>query len=88
MEEEFVKEHRIKELTAKDKDEDIIKNVIKAKAELECAINNFEYAENDEYQMIRLPYHGGCEMTVYLPKDSVVADKWSYKDYLYQLELE
>ena len=45
MEEEFVKEHRIKELTAKDKDEDIIKNVIKAKAELECAINNFEYAE-------------------------------------------
>ena len=25
----------------------IIKNVIKAKAELECAINNFEYAEND-----------------------------------------
>ena len=47
MEEEFVKEHRIIELTAKDKDEDIIKNVIKAKAELECAINNFEYAEND-----------------------------------------
>ena len=47
MEEEFVKEHRINELTAKDKDEDIIKNVIKAKAELECAINNFEYAEND-----------------------------------------
>ena len=33
MEEEFVKEHRIKELTAKDKDEDIIKNVIKAKSE-------------------------------------------------------
>ena len=47
MEEEFVKEHRIKELTAKDKDEDIIKNVIKAKSELECVINNFEYAEND-----------------------------------------
>ena len=47
MEEEFVKEHRIKELTAKDKDEDIIKNVIKAKSELECSINNFEYAEND-----------------------------------------
>mgnify|MGYP004509554221 FL=1 len=47
MEEEFVKEHKIKELTAKDKDEDIIKNVIKAKSELECSINNFEYAEND-----------------------------------------
>ena len=47
MEEDFVKEYKIKELTAKDKDEDIIKNVIKAKAELECAINNFEYAEND-----------------------------------------
>ena len=31
--------------------------------------DHFEYAENDEYQMIRLPYHGGCEMTVYLPKD-------------------
>ena len=30
--------------------------------------DHFEYAENDEYQMIRLPYHGGCEMTVYLPK--------------------
>ena len=50
--------------------------------------DHFEYAENDEYQMIRLPYHGGCEMTVYLPKDSVVADKWSEKDYLYQLGLE
>lgn len=47
MEEDFVKEYKIKELTAKDKDKDIIKNVIKAKAELECAINNFEYAEND-----------------------------------------
>ena len=50
--------------------------------------DHFEYAENDEYQMIRLPYHGGCEMTVYLPKDSVVTDKWSEKDYLYQLGLE
>ena len=50
--------------------------------------DHFEYAENDEYQMIRLPYHGGCEMTVYLPKDSVVADKWSEKDYHYQLGLE
>lgn len=50
--------------------------------------DHFEYAENDEYQMIRLPYHGGCEMTVYLPKDSITADKWSEKDYLYQLGLE
>lgn len=50
--------------------------------------DHFEYAENDEYQMIRLPYHGGCEMTVYLPKDSAAADKWSEKDYLYQLGLE
>lgn len=50
--------------------------------------DHFEYAENDEYQMIRLPYHGGCEMTVYLPKDSTAADKWSEKDYLYQLGLE
>ena len=31
---------------------------------------------------------GGCEMTVYLPKDSTAADKWSEKDYLYQLGLE
>lgn len=50
--------------------------------------DHFEYAENDEHQMIRLPYHGGCEMTVYLPKDSTAADKWSEKDYLYQLGLE
>ena len=50
--------------------------------------DHFEYAENDEYQMIRLPYHGGCEMTVYLPKDSITTDKWSEKDYLYQLGLE
>ena len=50
--------------------------------------DHFEYAENDEYQMIRLPYHGGCEMTVYLPKDSVASDKWSEKDYLYQLGLD
>ena len=50
--------------------------------------DHFEYAENDEYQMIRLPYHGGCEMTIYLPKDSTAADKWSEKDYLYQLGLE
>lgn len=50
--------------------------------------DHFEYAENDEYQMIRLPYHGGCEMTVYLPKDSTAADKWSEKDYLYQLGFE
>ena len=50
--------------------------------------DHFEYAENDEYQMICLPYHGGCEMTVYLPKDSTAADKWSEKDYLYQLGLE
>ena len=47
MEENFVKEYKIKDYTAKDKDEDIIKNVIKAKSELECSINNFEYAEND-----------------------------------------
>ena len=47
MEENFVKEYKIKELTAKDKDQDIITNVIKAKLELECSINNFEYAESD-----------------------------------------
>lgn len=55
MEEDFVKEYKIKELTAKDKDKDIIKNVIKAKAELECAINNFEYAENDLIDYFSIP---------------------------------
>ncbi len=47
MEEDFVKEYKIKNYTAKEKDEDIIRNVIKAKSELECSINNFEYAERD-----------------------------------------
>ena len=33
MEEDFVKEYKIKELTAKDKDKDIIKNVIMKESE-------------------------------------------------------
>lgn len=43
---------------------------------------HFDYAENDDYQMIRLPYYGDCEMTVYLPKDTATADKWSDEGYL------
>ncbi len=44
--------------------------------------DHFDYAENDDYQMIRLPYYGDSEMTVYLPKDTTTADKWSEADYL------
>ena len=43
---------------------------------------HFDYAENDDYQMIRLPYYGDSEMTVYLPKDAATADKWSDEGYL------
>lgn len=44
--------------------------------------SHFDYAENDDYQMVRLPYYGNCEMTVYLPKDEATADKWSEEGYL------
>ena len=44
--------------------------------------DHFDYAENDDYQMIRLPYYGDSEMTVYLPKDAATADKWSDEGYL------
>ncbi len=43
---------------------------------------HFDYAESDDYQMVRLPYYGNCEMTVYLPKDEATADKWSEEGYL------
>ncbi len=43
---------------------------------------HFDYAESDDYQMIRLPYYGDSEMTVYLPKDTATADKWSDEGYL------
>lgn len=49
--------------------------------------DHFDYAENDDYQMIRMPYFGGSVMTVYLPKDVETADKWSESGYLYALEL-
>lgn len=48
--------------------------------------DHFDYAENDDYQMIRMPYFGGSEMTVYLPKDAETADQWSESGYLYTLE--
>lgn len=48
--------------------------------------DHFDYVENDDYQMIRMPYFGDSEMTVYLPKDAETADKWSEEGYLYTLE--
>lgn len=44
--------------------------------------DHFDYAEDEDYQMVRLPYYGGCEMTVYLPKDAATANKWSDEGYL------
>lgn len=47
-------------------------------------MGSFYYAENEEYQVIRLPYYGGYKMIVYLPKTRSVIDKWSEKNYLYK----
>lgn len=49
---------------------------------------SFDYAENDDYQMVRLPYYGGYAMTVYLPKDTKTAEKWSEEGYLQALGSE
>lgn len=49
---------------------------------------SFDYAENDDYQMVRLPYYGGYAMTVYLPKDAKTAEKWSEEGYLQALGSE
>ena len=45
---------------------------------------SFYYAENEDYQVIRLPYYGGYKMIVYLPKRRSVIDKWGKKDHLYE----
>ncbi len=47
MEEEYIKEQKIKDITKKEKEEELIKSVLKTKAELEIARNNFEYAEDE-----------------------------------------
>ena len=47
MEEEYVKEQKIKDKTQKQKDEELVKSAMKVKLELEVARNNFEYAEDE-----------------------------------------
>lgn len=47
MEEEYVKEQKIKDKTEKQKDEELVKSAMKVKLELEVARNNFEYAEDE-----------------------------------------
>lgn len=48
----------------------------------------FRYSEDDTYQIICIPYYGGCEMTVYLPKDIETVEKWSEEGYIRQLGSE
>ncbi len=48
MQEEFVKEELIIDKSEYEKDEEIIKNIIKAKRDLENARKNFEYAQNQD----------------------------------------
>ena len=47
MEEEYQKDYKIKEFSEQDKDEEIIRNLMNAKLELDTAMNNFEFAEAD-----------------------------------------
>ena len=47
MHEEFVKENKILELTDKQKETELIKNIIKVKEELKTANKNFEFAEDE-----------------------------------------
>lgn len=47
MNEGFIKETEIEERTDEERKIDLIKNIIKTKAELEMANKNFEYAEDE-----------------------------------------
>ena len=47
MEEIYVKENKIFELTQKESEQELIRSIIEAKRNLEIAHNNFEYAEKD-----------------------------------------
>lgn len=47
MQEEFVRENRIIEKTDKEKEIELVKNIIKAKEELKDANKNFEFAEDE-----------------------------------------
>lgn len=48
MQEEYIKETALIEKSESEKEEEIIKNIIKAKRELEYARNNFEYAKSKD----------------------------------------
>lgn len=47
MEEKYVKEQKIKDITQEEKNEELINSLRKVKLELEVARNNFEYAEDE-----------------------------------------
>lgn len=44
---EYIEEEKIKELTDKEKQVELIMNIIKTKKELETSMKNFEYAQDD-----------------------------------------
>ena len=43
----YIQEENIRELTDKEKELELIMNIIKAKNDLETSMKNFEYAEDD-----------------------------------------
>ena len=45
--EDYIQEENIRELTDKEKELELIMNIIKAKNDLETSMKNFEYAEDD-----------------------------------------
>lgn len=47
MEENYIKEQKVREITQEDKNEELINSLRKVKLELEVARNNFEYAEDE-----------------------------------------
>lgn len=42
----------------------------------------YQYAENEEYQVITLPYNYGYQMNIYLPKDVEECEKWGEEGYI------
>ena len=47
MEDNYIKEKKIKDLSREMKNEELLLNVMKTKLELEVARNNYEYAEDE-----------------------------------------
>lgn len=47
MENEYIKEQKIKEITQNQKDEELINSALKAKNDLDIALNNYEFAEGN-----------------------------------------